>query len=205
MKVFYIKQLTRRGRRTRVLSADSFCHVVCRVFEKYPGTSVLQVEDLTTTTSPVDLTTDTDIVESPILSYALTVFFGMAMAGFFAHHALVISVSLWSHVALSALGLYGALMAIFNLVRLAKGIRFEQWASQPYLPDQVSLVSGHNSAAIERDGDNYRVVVRGTVELGRIKKFDGGWELNWVTGSPMKFRSFDQALFGACKQLCEHV
>jgi hypothetical protein len=73
------------------------------------------------------------------------------------------------------------------------------------LPDQLLLVSGHNSAAIERDGDDYRVVVRGTVELGRIKKTDSGWEVSWVTGEPMKFRSVEQAIFGACKLLCEHV
>lgn len=157
-------------------------------------------------TFPVDLTTEADIVESPILSYALTVLFGIMMAGFFAHHATIDSVSPWSRVVLGALGLYGVLMALFNLVRLVKGARFERWASQPYLPDQLSLVSGHNSASIERASDNeYRVVVRGTVELGKIQRVDDGWQVAWVTGDPVKFRSFEQAIFGACKLLCEHV
>lgn len=216
MKVFYIKQLTRRGRRKFVLSAESFYHVVCRILERYSDTVVLQVEDITASTSPSEFTTESDVHSPSRFNQTLTIFIGLLIAVFFAYHSSIDSVPVWGRVVLVCMAFYGALMAGFNVWRLFKGLRFEQWVSEVHLPDQVTLVEGQTTTSIERLSETkYDVFVRGTVWLGAIIRLDHehvirldhehAWTVKWVTGEPVCHRSFDRALLDVCHRLCGHL
>jgi hypothetical protein len=206
MKVFYVKQFTRRGRRKFVLSAESFFHAVHWILKHYQGTVVLHVEDITASTTPSEFITEDDVFQ-PRFSQILTVFVGLLIAAFFSYHSSINIVPVGGRVVLACLALYGVLMAVINGWRLFKELRSDKWASEAYFPDQITLVEGQSTAAIERFSESeYAAFVRGTVQLGSITlDSERTWTVTWITGESVHYRSFDQALLDVCQRLCGHL
>ncbi len=208
MKVFLVNQATRRGRQKLLLSADSFCHALCRVLDHYPGSLTLQLEDVTLSKTPQEFFTEAIFKESTRTSRAVTVVVGIVLAIFFSHHATMNALPVVAWVLMGLAALYGLLMALFNAVQLAKSIKLEQWSTQPVLPDQLTFVAGNTVAAIEREGESeFKVTLNGTLELGKIFRQDHEhiWSVRWVDLRVSCFNSFDRAVLEVCQRLSEHL